>query len=428
VATLIAGGLALGAVAPQFAASSAPRNDPRAEREQVRAQKAQVAAQINVSKSSLAKVDDALQVLADNLSTQEAALARAQEEVAQAKQDIADAEHAIRRLTTEVGVLRQEMRRRAVRAYVSPPGDDVLTVLETKDFTTASNRKFFIELRAQNDADIADRLDGARTDLAYQKRKAKAAKVRAERKEAEQSRRTDAVRVAKKQQQGVYDQIQNTIDSQVARSIELAKTDRRLSAQIAAQQAALQARLLAQKAAAEAKAKSDAQAAAAAAAAANRPKPVDVQTPSGGGETTPLPPVGGGGSAGTGTGGISLCTVGGITVNCQIQSQLGAMLNAARADGLVLTGGGYRDPQQQIELRKEHCGSSYYAIYEMPSGQCHPPTAKPGTSQHELGLAIDFSNCSYRSTACYQWLSGHASSFGFYNLPSEAWHWSTSGR
>ena len=91
-----------------------------------------------------------------------------------------------------------------------------------------------------------------------------------------------------------------------------------------------------------------------------------------------------------------------------------------------LTGG--REHFRQIELRRQNCGSSYYAIYEMPSGSCHPPTAKPGQSQHQLGLAIDFANCSSRGTACYRWLAANASRFGYYNLPSEAWHWSTTGR
>jgi len=94
---------------------------------------------------------------------------------------------------------------------------------------------------------------------------------------------------------------------------------------------------------------------------------------------------------------------------------------------LALSGGGYRDPAAQIALREAHCGTSQYAIYEMPASQCSPPTAKPGQSQHELGLAIDFSNCTSRSSACYKWLAANAGSFGFYNLPSEPWHWSTTG-
>ena len=55
------------------------------------------------------------------------------------------------------------------------------------------------------------------------------------------------------------------------------------------------------------------------------------------------------------------------------------------------------------------------------------PVAPPGTSMHERGLAIDFDNCSWRSSACYVWLANNASGFGFYNLPSEPWHWSVNG-
>jgi len=50
---------------------------------------------------------------------------------------------------------------------------------------------------------------------------------------------------------------------------------------------------------------------------------------------------------------------------------------------------------------------------------------------HERGLAIDFTYqgrvISSRSSPGYQWLAAHAGSYGFYNLPSEPWHWSTNG-
>ena len=60
------------------------------------------------------------------------------------------------------------------------------------------------------------------------------------------------------------------------------------------------------------------------------------------------------------------------------------------------------------------------------------PAPRPGTSMHERGLAIDFT-CNgggvigSRSGPCWNWLSGNASSYGLYNLPSEPWHWSTNG-
>ncbi len=415
----------LASMAPQIVGSS-PSGDPRAEREKVRAERAQVASQINTSKASLSEIDAALNTLEANLRTQQAALARTEADVAQAKQDIVDAQASILRLTKQVITLRQVMRERAVQAYVTPPGDDVLTVLKTKDFTSAAERKFYIQLRAQDDADMADRLDGASADLAYQKRKATAAKHRADTKQAEQARRTEAVATATGQQQRLSASLEATVATQVDRSVRLAKTDRALSAKIAQQQAALVARLAAQKAAA---AESARQAAAKRAKQPPTPAPVVAVPPSNqnptGREDSPLPPVVGQPRP-IGTGGISLCTVGGITVNCVIRGQLTAMMNAARSSGLVLSGGGYRDPAAQIELRKQHCGTSYYAIYQMSPSACHPPTARPGSSQHEIGLAIDFSPCG-RGSRMYNWLKANASTFGFYNLPSESWHWSTTG-
>jgi hypothetical protein len=130
---------------------------------------------------------------------------------------------------------------------------------------------------------------------------------------------------------------------------------------------------------------------------------------------------------------LDLVEVRGITVNGAIAGQLDAMLAAAEADGLTgFTGGGYRSPERQIELRRQHCGSSYYAIYEAPSSQCSPPTARPGRSLHERGLAIDFS-CEGKlieshSNPCFEWLDANAARFGFFNLPSEAWHWSVTGQ
>jgi D-alanyl-D-alanine carboxypeptidase len=50
---------------------------------------------------------------------------------------------------------------------------------------------------------------------------------------------------------------------------------------------------------------------------------------------------------------------------------------------------------------------------------------------HERGLAIDFTSSGHliqsRRDAAYQWLARNAGRFGFKNLPSEPWHWSTTG-
>jgi hypothetical protein len=133
--------------------------------------------------------------------------------------------------------------------------------------------------------------------------------------------------------------------------------------------------------------------------------------------------------AGAATG--QLTTVDGITVDGQIAPQVHQLVVAARSGGYQLTGTGYRTPERQIELRRQHCGASHYAIYEMPAGQCSPPTARPGTSLHEQGLAVDFS-CDgalieSRTSACFTWMAANAPTLGLHNLPSEPWHWSVDG-
>src|SRR4029450_2552450 len=51
-------------------------------------------------------------------------------------------------------------------------------------------------------------------------------------------------------------------------------------------------------------------------------------------------------------GNVPLVTVEGITVHAQIGPQVAAMVQAARADGLTLTGGGHRDPAEQVGRRR----------------------------------------------------------------------------
>ncbi|MEZ5322431.1 MAG: M15 family metallopeptidase [Microthrixaceae bacterium] len=121
----------------------------------------------------------------------------------------------------------------------------------------------------------------------------------------------------------------------------------------------------------------------------------------------------------------------GFVVARAIAPQVSAMVSAAAVVGLRLGGSAYRDVNRQIELRRQHCGTDDYSIWLMPSGQCRPPTAVPGRSMHEKGLALDIT-CNgtligTRSDPCFVWLQANAASFGLRNLPSEPWHWSTTG-
>jgi len=137
-------------------------------------------------------------------------------------------------------------------------------------------------------------------------------------------------------------------------------------------------------------------------------------------------------SSGTPTTAPDIVTVRGIQVARQIASQVDALLAAAEADGVRLSGGGYRSMQRQIELRKQNCGPTQYDIYQKSSSLCSPPTAIPGQSNHEKGLAIDFTyngdGIKSHDNPGFKWLASNAARFGLRNLPSEEWHWSVDGR
>lgn len=127
-------------------------------------------------------------------------------------------------------------------------------------------------------------------------------------------------------------------------------------------------------------------------------------------------------------------TVGGITVNAGIAPNVQRLLRAAAADGIRYGGGGYRSYDVQVQLRRQNCGVRYYDVFVKSSSECSPMTAVPGRSMHERGLAIDFyrkradgSIQAIAGTRAFRWLDRHAHKYGLYNLPSEPWHWSTTG-
>jgi LAS superfamily LD-carboxypeptidase LdcB len=122
----------------------------------------------------------------------------------------------------------------------------------------------------------------------------------------------------------------------------------------------------------------------------------------------------------------------GIKVARRIAPKIEALLAAAEAAGVRLSGGGYRSREEQIRLRRLYCGDSQNDIYEKPSNQCKRPVAPPGLSNHERGLAIDFTynglGIKSPDNPGFKWLAANAHRFGLRNLPSEPWHWSVDGR
>ena len=117
----------------------------------------------------------------------------------------------------------------------------------------------------------------------------------------------------------------------------------------------------------------------------------------------------------------------GITVHKSVAFAFRRMIDDARADGISLSGGGFRTRQRQIELRKINgCPD----VWTAPASSCRVPTAIPGKSLHEIGLAVDITSGGKsltRNSAGFKWLAANAADYGYVNLPSEAWHWSITG-
>jgi Peptidase family M23/D-alanyl-D-alanine carboxypeptidase len=119
-------------------------------------------------------------------------------------------------------------------------------------------------------------------------------------------------------------------------------------------------------------------------------------------------------------------SVEGITVRKSVAAPLRLLLTAAKDAGFVLGGVGYRSPAAQIALRRAHCGTSPVAVYLADASSCHPPTARPGKSRHEIGGAVDFTISASplkAGSAAFVWLLANARRFGFVTVEGEPWHW-----
>jgi D-alanyl-D-alanine carboxypeptidase len=118
----------------------------------------------------------------------------------------------------------------------------------------------------------------------------------------------------------------------------------------------------------------------------------------------------------------------GVTVNTIVAFPFQRMIDDAAKAGIKLSGGGFRTKQQQIALRTTNgCPD----VWTAPASSCKVPTAIPGRSLHELGLAVDLTSgkktINDRKSAAFIWLVANAGRYGLVNLPSEPWHWSITG-
>jgi hypothetical protein len=433
---LVTGVVALGSGVAVWSPVASGADDPdpaktERERDAVRSQRAEVDLLIDALEAKDAEVQAALSELEANVATQRAELDEAERAHQEAEDELAAAIQAVADAQWRIDDLNHRADELVVQSFVNPPTDNALDAFRADSLSDAAVKQALIEIQADTDADILDQLDEAHEDMEVEQANQTAAEAAAQARKAEAAQELVDVEAALAQQQDFAADLEERLNAKLAEAESLKEFDKALSDRLVREQAEVARRIRAMQEAAERQRRAQEAAAAAAAAAANQPPPPVSDSP----PRIPAaaPPASVVSPAPGGLATVSCPHGGSITVAGSIAGNVQALLNAAARDGVSLcAASGWRSPQKQIELRREHCGSSNYAIYYMPASQCSPPTARPGTSMHERGLAIDFScnggGAIRYGNECWNWLAAHADEYGLYNLPSEPWHWSTSGR
>ncbi len=92
------------------------------------------------------------------------------------------------------------------------------------------------------------------------------------------------------------------------------------------------------------------------------------------------------------------------------------MRDAARRDGVNLRlTDSYRSYDAQVDVARR---KGIYGVRQ-PNGRLGL-AARPGTSNHGLGRAVDIN---VNDSRTLRWLQNNASRFGFRTIPREPWHW-----
>lgn len=362
------------------------------EREKIQVEVAAAAVRVDAATADFETVAQALDDINALVDLHEAKLADAEQAVRSAEQLVVQAEARRLAIDAEVVEIKDLVAQLAVSSFTGETGEngeDLTAFLLSDDPTEAVRRRSLVEFQTGNLGDALDRMRVLETEA----EQVEVDRVRAV--EAAVVNRTEAISRRRDLDAAVDDQTELVLDvearleSRLAEASYIDELDAEAAAQIRAQEEVIAKRIreeAARKAAAEA-----------ARRAAAAPKPAS---------------------------GEDIVEAEGFYVHSSVQDQVSRMISDARSAGVRLSGYSYRSPQRTAELRVINgCPD----VYTSSPSSCRIPTARPGQSMHERGLAIDFQSC-WRGSECFVWLSNNASKYGYYNLPSESWHWSTNGR
>ena len=373
------------------------------EREQLQNELATAAGQVDASQASFDEVAQALDDINALVDLQEARVSDAEQAVRSAETLVEQAEARTAAIDAEMGDLRESVADLAIASFTGESGEngeDLTALLLNDNPSEAARRRSLVQLQTGNLSDTLDRMRQLETESeqveADRARAVEAALVN--RTEAQQ-RRSELDDARDAQVQLILD-VEARLEARLAEAFFLEELDADLAAEIRQQEEEIARRIRA-----EAAARAAAEAARAAAEAARQAAANPVAAP-------------------VSAGSADIVSVEGFNVHSSVEANVGQMIRDARNAGVNLVGYGWRSPQRTAELRVINgCPD----VYTSSPSSCRIPTARPGQSMHERGLAIDFQSC-WRGSSCFVWLSNNAGNYGFFNLPSESWHWSTNGR
>ena len=384
-----------GAPTSSGAQSSDRLDELKEERRRAQEDAAAQASQVDAATAEVDELATALRALQTQVNAAQGRLDEAQRNLADAEARLDAAATAVAEQQAGIEALKVRLAERAVESFVNQ-GDDGNIIARSADPSEAVRMQALVANVTQSEADVVEALKSAEEDLRIQQQLADEAAIEASAHRDSVATELSGLESARSAQAELTEQAEIRLDEELHELAAIKDLDAELAAEYEAESNRL-AEELARKAVAP--------------------------RPSGGG--------GGGGPTGAPVGADEIVSVRGIRVHQSIAGKVEDMLAAASADGDRLAGSGYRSSDAQIAVRRSNCGTSEYAIWQMPPSQCSPPTARPGSSQHERGLAIDFtyngSLIRSRSNDGFKWLAANAASYGLHNLPSEPWHWSTNG-
>ena len=131
---------------------------------------------------------------------------------------------------------------------------------------------------------------------------------------------------------------------------------------------------------------------------------------------------------------IRVCNVQGVQVNASESYKYDQFFTDVNKDPEIVkakikvSATGFRTMAGQIAAgARNDCPANWAS-----SSQCRVPTAPPGSSNHQMGKALDISQNGIpipsQNSILFKWLVKNGAKYGLVNLPSEPWHWSYNGK